>query len=428
MTTEQPINILIVDDNAQYREAFKRTLLLEDYAVCEAADADEAINVMNSESPDVVVTDLQMRTEREGLELIELIKAVDPLIPVIMISGVGSFEEGALATKLGAAHVIHKSRIEDEIDGFFETIRALHEACGTNRGLLAWIAAARELGDVQENADRIETIRGMLADPELDPYVKSEASDFIASISERELRRESEANVQQAAAQHPELTDKVLARLKSGVPIFDALSEDTRKALSTAEYLYDVQDSSGTLDFARTIAFSYCFAVESEVRARLKGKVTRLASNGANQRIFEACMDRRGKGWRVAMEFQQQLFLATRNRGIQFTIGNVKDVLLGLIRRKDKFRPDGLKDVGILILGFGRAYTLHAWGQTIKVDNPLKIKGLQVEDEIIRLAGLLINLQYARNPYVHADVKKKDKLTNLRGLAFDCLNTLGRVV
>jgi len=369
-----------------------------------------------------------MRTEREGLELIEMIKSVDPLMPVIMISGVGSFEEGALATKLGAAHVIHKSRIEDEMDGFFETIRALHEAAGTNRNLLAWIVAARELGDVQENADRIETIRGMLADPGLDPYVKSEASDFIASISAQELLRESEANVQQATAQHPELNEDALARLKEGVPVFDALSEDTRKALTTAEYLYGVQDERGTLDFSRTIAFSYCFAAESEVRVRLKGKMTRLASNGANQRIFEACVDRKGKGWRVTAEFQQSLFLATRNRGIQFTIGNVKDVLLGLIHRREKFRPDGLKDVGILILGFGRTYTLHAWGQPIKVDNPLKIKGLELEDEIIGLAGLLINLQYARNPYVHADVKKKDKLANLRALAFDCLNMLGRVV
>ena len=43
MDTEEPSLVLIVDDNAQYREAFKLSLLLEDFAVCEAVDADEAI-------------------------------------------------------------------------------------------------------------------------------------------------------------------------------------------------------------------------------------------------------------------------------------------------------------------------------------------------------------------------------------------------
>jgi len=88
------MKILVVDDNAPYREAFKRAVLVEGHEVCEAADSQQAMARVLSDSPDVVVTDLQMREDREGLDLIEILKAFDPLLPLIMISGVGSFEEG----------------------------------------------------------------------------------------------------------------------------------------------------------------------------------------------------------------------------------------------------------------------------------------------------------------------------------------------
>ena len=91
MSGEKPIRILIVDDNAQYRDALKRTLLLEQHEVVDAEDIDEALRIVQARTPDVVVTDLQMRTDREGLDLIEILKGYDPALPVIMISAVGSF-------------------------------------------------------------------------------------------------------------------------------------------------------------------------------------------------------------------------------------------------------------------------------------------------------------------------------------------------
>ena len=428
MTTDQPIKILIVDDNAQYREAFKRTLLLENYEVCEAADADEAIAVIESQSPDVVVTDLQMRTDREGLELIETIKASDPFLPVIMISAVGSFEEGALATRMGAVHVIHKSRIEDEMESFFETIRQSHESCRKSRSQLAMIARARQHRDLKEDDDRVEAVRALLDDPDADPHVQGEAYDFITSISEVEMLRRSELDMQNASEsdRDQETYAAALAKLNDNLAGYDGLGDDSRQALATAEYLYELQENRELLDFSRTVAFSYCFAVECEVRIRLKGKITRLASNRINQRIFEACMDKKTR--RVDMGFQQNLMLAARNRGVHFTIDNVKAVLMSLMGGEGRFRANGLKDIGILLLCFAREYSFSKWGQTIRVKNPLNVKGLQYEDEVLALAGSLIDLQYARNPYIHPDVKKREQLAKLRQTALDCLNELSRVV
>jgi len=421
------MTILIVDDNAQYRDAFTRALLLEDYDVRAAADLDEALRSIQAQPPDLVVTDLQMRTEREGLDLIEILKAFDPLLPVIMISGVGSFEEGAQATKLGAAHVIHKSRIEDEMAGFFETIRTAHAASLKSREQLATVTQAREQ---EQGADRdacITAVKALLADPDVDPYVKDEAYDFVTTLGNPELMRESENNMQAATTsyRYGELSSAALARLQGELPDYDDLAEETRRALTTAEYLYGTQGESGAPDFSRSSAFSYSLAVECEVRARLKGRITRLANDPVNRRLFEACLDVKTR--RVDIAFQQSLMQSVRGRGIHFTIASVNYLLSGLMSRKGKFKADGIKDVGLVLLCFAREYSFSRWGQQIKVSNPLRLKGLRSQEEVIALAGLLIALQYARNPYVHPDTGKRENLASLRQIALECLKTLGQV-
>ncbi len=62
--------VLIVDDNAQYRQAFCRNLAVQGMEAIEAENADEALDRLKSDPPDVMVTDLQMRTATEGLDLI----------------------------------------------------------------------------------------------------------------------------------------------------------------------------------------------------------------------------------------------------------------------------------------------------------------------------------------------------------------------
>ncbi len=428
MSAEQTMTILIVDDNAQYREAFTRALMLEGYEVRAAADMDEALRSIQVQSPDLVVTDLQMRTEREGLDLIEILKAFDPLLPVIMISGVGSFEEGALATQLGAVHVIHKSRIEDEMEGFFETIRTAHAACRHSREQLATVAQARELDPGEDRDARIMAVRALLADPDVDVYVKGEAYDVVATLGNSELLRESEGTMQAASTsdRYEDLSAAALTRLRGELREYDGLADETKRALTTAEYLYGAQGESGAPDFSRSIAFSYSLAVECEVRVRLKGRITRLANAPAHRRLLEACMDL--KTGRMDMCFQQSLMQATRYRGIHFTIASVKFILMGMLSRKGKSKAYGLKDVGLIMLCFAREYSFRRSGKVIKVNNPLRLKGLGSEAELIGLAGSLIALQHARNPYVHPDTGKREQLTHLRQGSLESLNQLGKLV
>ena len=109
------IKVLVVDDNKIYRDAFRRNLVLQNYEVIEAENTPDALERIQQNSPDIIITDLQMTTETEGLDLIRQVRSAYPLLPIIMISAVGTFEEGALAQKYGAVSVISKSRIEEDI-------------------------------------------------------------------------------------------------------------------------------------------------------------------------------------------------------------------------------------------------------------------------------------------------------------------------
>jgi hypothetical protein len=229
-----------------------------------------------------------------------------------------------------------------------------------------------------------------------------------------------------ASGRYVEMSAAALTRLRAELPNYDGLAKEGKRALTTAEYLYGAQGESGAPDFARSIAFSYSLAVECEVRVRLKGRITRLANAPASRRLFEACFD--VKTGRVDMFFQRSLMQATRNRSIHFTIASVKYILVAMLSRKGKFKVDGLKDVGLILLCFARKYSFRRWGKAFEVNNPMRVKGLRTDEEVIVLAGLLIALQYARNPYVHPDTGKREQLTHLREIALKCLNELGKLV
>jgi len=99
--------ILIVDDDPVFLILLHRTLLDEGYQVIKAEGSQEAISAMESESFDVVITDLLM-PDIDGIELTQRILGIDPKLPIIIITGSGYFEKAAEAMKIGAYDFIAK--------------------------------------------------------------------------------------------------------------------------------------------------------------------------------------------------------------------------------------------------------------------------------------------------------------------------------
>jgi two-component system nitrogen regulation response regulator NtrX len=99
--------VLIVDDERGIRESLGGILEDEGYDVITAETGDESLRLIESEPIDLVFLDIWL-PDRDGVEILEEIKARKDRLPVIMISGHGTVEMAVKATKIGAYDFLEK--------------------------------------------------------------------------------------------------------------------------------------------------------------------------------------------------------------------------------------------------------------------------------------------------------------------------------
>lgn len=81
--------ILVVDDDPVVGKSFDRVLSGKGYAVITARNGEEALSKLRAENYDVVFTDIKM-PGMNGLEVAERVKASQPWLPVVIITGYGT--------------------------------------------------------------------------------------------------------------------------------------------------------------------------------------------------------------------------------------------------------------------------------------------------------------------------------------------------
>ena len=103
------VDILVVDDEADIRELIAGILEDEGYSVRTAGDSNAALRAVKARKPSLVVLDIWMQGGGlDGLELLDVIRELDPDIPAVMISGHGTIETAVSAIKRGAFDFIEK--------------------------------------------------------------------------------------------------------------------------------------------------------------------------------------------------------------------------------------------------------------------------------------------------------------------------------
>jgi CheY-like chemotaxis protein len=80
--------ILVVDDEEDMRELLRLRLVAAGHRVATASNGREAVRILGLERFDLVLTDILM-PEEDGLELIAAIRASQPDMPIIAMSGGG---------------------------------------------------------------------------------------------------------------------------------------------------------------------------------------------------------------------------------------------------------------------------------------------------------------------------------------------------
>jgi DNA-binding NtrC family response regulator len=99
--------ILVVDDEANILATVRRALELEDYRVEVAGSGKLALEKAAAISADAVMLDVAM-PEQDGLTTLRLLKAREPELPVVMMSGQATLQVAVEATRLGAADFLEK--------------------------------------------------------------------------------------------------------------------------------------------------------------------------------------------------------------------------------------------------------------------------------------------------------------------------------
>jgi two-component system NtrC family response regulator len=100
-------NILIVDDEKNYPRIIGEILQEEGYTSLTASSGLEALDMLNNEPIDLVLTDVKM-PGMNGIQLLEKIKSIKPDIPVIIMTAYGSVEKAVEAMHKGAYTFILK--------------------------------------------------------------------------------------------------------------------------------------------------------------------------------------------------------------------------------------------------------------------------------------------------------------------------------
>ncbi|REJ92196.1 MAG: response regulator [Planctomycetota bacterium] len=128
--------ILVVDDSSTDRRIAGGLLERQGgWRVSYACDGQEALERLESDPPDLILTDLQM-PEMNGLELVEAVRRQFPLIPVILMTAQGSERIAVEALESGAASYVPKHELSDDLVLVVDRVLAISGEQQTRRALL----------------------------------------------------------------------------------------------------------------------------------------------------------------------------------------------------------------------------------------------------------------------------------------------------
>src|SRR5204863_1559699 len=139
-------NILIVDDEQSYRQLLNLVFEGDGHTIRTAMNGREALEILQTEPADVVISDVKM-PDMDGIEMLQALRETQPELGVILMTAFATVETAREAFKLGADDFIQKPFDVDElkliVEKALERLRLLQE----NR---AFRRAQRERGRLDQ--------------------------------------------------------------------------------------------------------------------------------------------------------------------------------------------------------------------------------------------------------------------------------------
>src|SRR5579859_3434452 len=115
MKTQPSSNILVVDDDRVTRDLLHEVLSDEGYHVVTSGSGEEALEIGKQELFDVIISDMKLGSDLNGLDVLRAFKSIQPDSEVILITAFGSMETAIEAVKAGAFDYLSKPFKIDEV-------------------------------------------------------------------------------------------------------------------------------------------------------------------------------------------------------------------------------------------------------------------------------------------------------------------------
>jgi DNA-binding NtrC family response regulator len=133
MTAAKP-HLLLIDDDPNTLASLSRAFRLAGYDATVCDSAARALELIRAERFDVIFSDVVM-PGKDGISLLEDLKAAGVTAPVVMISGQASVETAVRATRLGAADFLEKPLSTEKLLVTIENVLRLRHLEDENRDL-----------------------------------------------------------------------------------------------------------------------------------------------------------------------------------------------------------------------------------------------------------------------------------------------------
>ena len=110
------VKVLLVDDEEKFVKSLSERIKMRDLNSDVAMNGEEALRIIDNETPDVMVLDLKM-PGIDGLEVLRRVKKAYPQVQVIILTGHGSEKDEKEARRLGAFEYLEKPMPVDALIG-----------------------------------------------------------------------------------------------------------------------------------------------------------------------------------------------------------------------------------------------------------------------------------------------------------------------
>jgi len=108
------VRLLLIDDEKDFVNILSKRIKRRNIDVKKAFSGTEAIQALRGQEFDVAVLDLKME-DLDGIEVLKMLKILDPELAVIMLTGHGSAEAAGRGIELGAFDYLTKPCGLDEL-------------------------------------------------------------------------------------------------------------------------------------------------------------------------------------------------------------------------------------------------------------------------------------------------------------------------